>query len=115
MVKFFLHLSKEEQRQRLLARIDDPDKNWKLAWTICRERGFWNDYRTAYEDCLGATSTDHAPWYVVPADDKPNTQLIVSAVIVETLNKLKLDYPKSGAHQRRELEAIRAKLEKESR
>jgi len=114
VVKFFLHLSKEEQRQRLLARVEDPDKNWKLSMDDLKERGFWNDYMRAYEACLGATSTGRAPWYIVPADDKPNAQLIVSEIIAKTLSKLKLEYPKSGPQQKRDLEAIREKLEKES-
>jgi PPK2 family polyphosphate:nucleotide phosphotransferase len=110
IVKFFLHLSKEEQRQRFLARIEETRKNWKFSVADIRERAFWDDYMTAYEDCLSATSTDHAPWYVVPADDKPNARLIVSQVIVETLEGLRLRYPKTDAERRKELEAIREAL-----
>ena len=110
VVKFFLHLSKEEQRKRLLARIDDPDKNWKLSVDDIKERAFWKDYMRAYEACLSATSTDHAPWYIVPADDKPNAQLIVSKIVLDTLDELKLHYPKSSAAHRRELEDIRGQL-----
>ncbi len=112
IVKFFLHLSKDEQRKRFLKRIDDPDKNWKLSMNDIEERKFWNDYMRAYEACLPATSTDHSPWYIVPADDKPTAQLIVSEAIVETLQGLKLKYPKTDAAHLRELEAIRKKLTK---
>jgi PPK2 family polyphosphate:nucleotide phosphotransferase len=112
VVKFFLHLSKDEQRQRFLARIDDPDKNWKFNHADVDERGFWKDYRKAYEACLSATSTDHAPWYVVPADDKPNARLIVSQVLVEVLEDLDLAYPKTTPAHRRELLAIRRRLAK---
>jgi polyphosphate kinase 2 (PPK2 family) len=112
VVKFFLHLSKEEQRQRFLARIDDPDKNWKFNHADVDERGFWKDYRKAYEACLSATSTDHAPWYVVPADDKPNARLIVSQVLIEVLEDLDLAYPKTTPAHRRELLAIRRRLAK---
>ena len=110
IIKFFLHLSKEEQRKRFLARIDDPDKNWKLSMDDIAERKYWKQYMHAYEECLQATSTEHAPWYVVPADDKPNAQLIVSEIILETLRKLKLSYPKPDARHRRELRDIRKHL-----
>lgn len=110
VVKIFLHVSKEEQRRRLLHRIDDPDKNWKLNIADIEERKFWDQYMHAYEACLAATSTEHAPWYVIPADDKPNAQIIVSEVILETLRKLKLTYPKTDSKRRRELQAIREKL-----
>jgi PPK2 family polyphosphate:nucleotide phosphotransferase len=113
IVKFFLHLSKDEQRKRFLARIEEPRKNWKFSVADIQERAFWDDYMTAYEDCLSATSTDHAPWYVVPADDKPNARLIVSQVLVDTLSDLKLRYPKTDAERHKELEAIREALEKE--
>lgn len=112
VVKFFLHLSKEEQRKRFLRRIDDPDKNWKLSMSDIEERKFWKDYMRAYEDCLQSTSEDHNPWYIVPADDKPTTQVIVSEIILDTLRKLKLNYPKADAEHRRELQAIRRKLAK---
>ena len=113
IVKFFLHLSKEEQRERFLKRIDQPDKNWKFSADDVRERGFWKQYTKAYEACLGATSTATAPWYVVPADDKDSTQLIVSHIILNTLRDLKLAYPKLGPERRQELEAARQLLEKE--
>jgi PPK2 family polyphosphate:nucleotide phosphotransferase len=111
IIKFFLHLSKEEQRRRFLERIDDPDKNWKFSAADIEERKFWNQYRKAYEQCLTATSTRRAPWYVVPADDKKNTRLIVSHIILDALESLKMTYPKSTASRRRELQAIRRRLE----
>jgi PPK2 family polyphosphate:nucleotide phosphotransferase len=113
VVKFFLHMSKEEQRERFLARIEDARKNWKFSVADIQERAYWDDYMEAYEDCLSATSTDKAPWYVVPADDKRNARLIVSQVVVETLKGLKSRYPKSNAARRAELETIRAALAKE--
>jgi PPK2 family polyphosphate:nucleotide phosphotransferase len=113
IIKFFLHLSKDEQRKRFLARIDEPDKNWKFSVADIQERAFWEDYMTAYQDCLSATSTDHAPWYAVPADDKRNARLIVSRIIVDTLKELKLRYPKTDAQRHEELEAIRQALLKE--
>ena len=112
IVKFFLHLSKEEQRQRFLARIDDPAKNWKFSQADVAERGHWEDYMKAYEACLSATSTDHAPWYAIPADDKHNARLIVSQVILDTLKNLKMRYPKTSEARRRELKAIRQRLVK---
>lgn len=114
IVKFFLHLSKEEQRKRFLKRIDDAAKHWKFSASDIKERNFWEDYMNAYEKCLGATSTDNSPWYCVPADDKKNTRLIVSQVIVETLRGLKMKYPKLTEEQRKEMEAIRAQLAKEN-
>ncbi|MBU6503394.1 MAG: polyphosphate kinase 2 family protein [Burkholderiales bacterium] len=110
IVKFFLHLSKEEQRRRFLERIDEPEKNWKFSQADIVERGFWDQYMSAYEDCLGATSTAEAPWYVVPADDKESCRLIVSQVVLDTLKGLKLSYPKSSAARSRELRAIRKQL-----
>ena len=83
IVKFFLHLSKNEQRKRFLERIDEPDKNWKFTLSDINERNYWKDYMKAYEACLTATSTHHAPWYVVPADDKENARLIVSQIVLE--------------------------------
>ncbi len=110
IVKFFLHVSKEEQRKRFLRRIDEPDKNWKLSQTDIEERKFWNDYMDAYEECLSATSTKHAPWYVVPADDKLNARLIISQILVDTLASLKLSYPATTAERQKELQAIRKQL-----
>jgi PPK2 family polyphosphate:nucleotide phosphotransferase len=112
IVKLFLHLSKEEQRKRFLARIDDPQKNWKLSLADIRERGYWKQYAKAYEECLSATSTDAAPWYIVPADDKENARLIVSAIVLEAFEQFRMHYPKASAKHRRELLAIRKKLSK---
>ena len=89
IVKFYLHLSKEEQRKRFLARIDKPEKNWKFSVADIEERKFWKDYMNAYEECLSATSTSDCPWYVVPADDKENARLIVSQIVLDTLEGLK--------------------------
>jgi len=110
IVKFFLHLSREEQRKRFIARIDEPDKNWKFSLADVEERKFWKEYMKAYEHCLSATSTRHAPWYVVPADDKENARLIVSQVILDTFESLDMAYPKTTAKRRRELLAIRRQL-----
>jgi PPK2 family polyphosphate:nucleotide phosphotransferase len=110
VLKFFLHLSKEEQRKRFLARIDEPEKNWKFSRSDIEERRYWKDYMKAYEACLGATSKRRAPWYVVPADDKQNARLIVSEVIVEALQDLQLEYPRLDAKKRKELKAIRRLL-----
>ena len=112
IIKFFLHLSKEEQRQRFLARIDNADKNWKFTQSDIAERAFWKEYMAAYEECLSATSTRRAPWYVVPADDKENARLIVSQIIVDTLDDLKLTYPKPAADHQKQLQEIRKLLEK---
>jgi PPK2 family polyphosphate:nucleotide phosphotransferase len=112
VLKFFLHLSKEEQRRRFLARIDDPDKNWKFSQADLAERAFWKDYQAAYEACLGATSTGHAPWFVVPADDKENARLIISQIILDALDDLKMSYPEPDQARRRELRAIRQQLAK---
>ncbi len=111
-VKLFLHLSKDEQRKRFLDRIDKPDKNWKFSMADIQERGYWKQYMEAYEACLGATSTRHAPWYVVPADDKENARLIVSRILLDTLHELKLAYPKTTAKRRQELKSIRKLLTK---
>ena len=110
IVKFFLHLSPEEQRKRFLARIDEPEKNWKFSQADMQKRGFWGDYMKAYEACLGATSTRAAPWYVVPADDKENARLIVSHIVFDTLRSLGMQYPKSDAERRRELREMRPQL-----
>jgi PPK2 family polyphosphate:nucleotide phosphotransferase len=110
VVKVFLHLSKGEQRNRLLARIDDPEKNWKFSLADIHERKYWKDYMQAYEACLTATSTAHAPWYVVPADDKENARLIVSQIVMDALDDLEMAYPRTTAKRRRELKAIRQQL-----
>jgi PPK2 family polyphosphate:nucleotide phosphotransferase len=112
IVKFFLHLSKEEQRKRFLARIDDADKNWKFSLADIEERKFWKQYMTAYEACLSATSTKQAPWYVVPADDKENARLIVSQIVLDTFEDLKMTYPQTSAKRRQELLSIRKRLAK---
>ena len=112
IVKFFLHLSKEEQRKRFLERIEDPDKNWKFSTADIEERKFWKKYQKAYEKCLEGTSTKHSPWYVVPADDKENARLIVSQIILDTLEALDLRYPKTTAARRRELADIGRQLAK---
>jgi polyphosphate kinase 2 (PPK2 family) len=103
-------LSKGEQRKRFLARIDAPDKNWKFSLADIHERKYWERYAKTFEACLQATSTLHAPWYIVPADDKKNARLIVSRIIIEVLKGLKMAYPKTTPERRRELEAIRKEL-----
>lgn len=110
IIKFFLHLSEEEQRKRFLARIDDPDKNWKFSVSDINERKYWQEYMHAYEACLSATSTKTAPWYVVPADDKKNARLLIANIIVETFKSLKMYYPVTDAKRREELLAIREQL-----
>jgi PPK2 family polyphosphate:nucleotide phosphotransferase len=110
IVKFFLHLSKEEQRTRFLARIDEPEKNWKFSLADIEERKFWKGYRTAYEECLRATSTKDAPWYVVPADDKENARLIVSRIVLDTLEGLNMAYPETSEKRHDELLSIRKQL-----
>jgi PPK2 family polyphosphate:nucleotide phosphotransferase len=114
IVKFFLHLSEEEQRKRFLERIDDPDKNWKFSTADMTERKFWKQYMHAYEECLAATSTGNSPWYVVPADDKENARLIISEVILETFRSLKLSYPEPSEEHRQELQLIRKQLAKKA-
>jgi PPK2 family polyphosphate:nucleotide phosphotransferase len=110
IIKFFLHLSKEEQRKRFLQRIDDPEKNWKFSLADIEERKFWKDYMKAYEECLGATSTRDAPWYIVPADDKENARLIVSQIILDTFEGLGMTYPETSVERRQELLSIRQAL-----
>ena len=112
IIKFYLHLSKEEQRKRFLARIDEPAKNWKFSLADIEERKFWKHYIKAYEECLSATSTHDAPWYVVPADDKENARLIVSQIVVEAFEGLKMTYPKTTEKRRQELQLIRKRLSK---
>ena len=112
VVKVFLHLSKDEQRKRFLERIDDPEKNWKFSDADVKEREFWDDYAKACEECLSATSTDDAPWFVVPADDKENARLIVSQIVLDTFEGLKMSYPKTSAERERELQSIRKELTK---
>lgn len=110
--KFFLHLSKKEQKQRFLARLDEPEKNWKFSAADIHERARWDDYQKAYEEMIRNTASEHAPWYVVPADNKWFSRLTISAAIVETLEGLDLSYPKVEADKRKELAAARKLLEK---
>ena len=112
IVKVFLHLSKEEQRKRLLARIDEPDKNWKFGAADITERSFWDAYMQAYGRTLSATSTADSPWFIVPADDKDNARLIVSQIVLDALEGLKMSYPVVSAARRRELQTIRKQLAK---
>jgi len=114
VVKFFLHLSKEEQRKRLLERIDDPDKNWKFSEADIVQRGAWDEYMKAYEACLANTSKREAPWYVVPADDKKNARLIVLQVILDTLSGLKLAYPRLDPARIQKLQTIRRSLARDA-
>jgi len=110
VVKFFLHLSEGEQKKRFLARIDDPEKNWKFSLADVEERKFWKQYMKAYEQCLEATSTKNAPWYVVPADDKENARLIVSQIILDTFESLDMSYPETDEARRQEMLEIRKHL-----
>jgi PPK2 family polyphosphate:nucleotide phosphotransferase len=110
IIKFFLHLSKEEQRKRFLARIDEAHKNWKFSPADVAERKFWKQYRRAYEDCLGATSTPEAPWHVIPADDKYNARLLISRLVIAALRQLKLAYPQDTPGRKKALRAARRQL-----
>jgi len=110
IIKFFLHLSKDEQRRRFLERIDEPDKNWKFSLADIHERKYWKNYMHAFEDCLTATSTHEAPWFVVPADDKENARLLVSQIVMDVFSELKMFYPKTKSKRRRELKLIRGEL-----
>jgi len=112
IVKFFLHLSKEEQRRRFIAHIDESEKNWKFSLSDMAERKYWKPYMKAYEACLTATSTKQSPWYVVPADDKENARLIVSRIVLDTFEGLKMAWPEVSAERRQELASIRARLAK---
>ena len=111
--KFFLHLSKKEQKKRFLKRLEEPEKNWKFSAGDIHERDCWGDYQDAYEDMIRNTATKHAPWYVVPADNKWFSRLVISTVIVDTLESLGLEYPKVDAAKRKELEAAKKILESE--
>jgi PPK2 family polyphosphate:nucleotide phosphotransferase len=114
ILKFFLHLSKREQEKRFLERIDKPEKNWKLSAADIKERDFWKQYRKAYEECIGATSTKQAPWLVVPADDKKNARLVISGTLIEAMNELHMNYPASDKAYRKELESIGKLLRKKN-
>jgi PPK2 family polyphosphate:nucleotide phosphotransferase len=109
--KFFLNISKKEQKRRFLERLDNPEKNWKFSAADVRERECWDDYMNAYEEMIAATSNKHAPWYVVPADNKWYTRLVVAAAIVDAMEELKLSYPKVGGEARKQLQAARKALE----
>ena len=113
VLKFFLNVSRKEQKRRFMERLDEPEKNWKFSAADVRERGHWRAYMRAYEEAIRATATKQAPWYVVPADNKWYTRLIVAAAIVEAMEGLGLQYPKLGATQRAELKAARAALDNE--
>lgn len=108
--KFFLNVSKAEQKKRFLARIDTPEKNWKFSTSDSHERQFWSDYQKAYEETIRHTATKDAPWYVVPADNKWFTRVVVAAAVIEALDSLKLEYPKIGKRQRKELVAAKREL-----
>lgn len=110
ILKFFLHLSKREQRKRFLERIDEPEHNWKFSQSDVQERAYWKNYTKAYEECLTVTSSSHAPWHVIPADNKENARLIVSQTILDTLGRLRMAYPKTTAKRKRELKTIRNRL-----
>lgn len=112
IVKFFLHLSRDEQRKRFLARIDESDKNWKFSDVDIVERGFWDAYMRAFAQALGATSTEVSPWYIVPADDKVNARLIVSRIVLDAFEAMQMSYPVVTLERKRELHAIRKQLEK---
>jgi len=114
VLKFFLNLSKEEQKRRFLARIDTPEKNWKFSFSDVKERAYWNDYMSAFEDALNHTSTEHAPWYIIPADHKWFTRTAVADVIVEKLKSLKLRYPVSSEEHKQHLLEAKKSLENES-
>jgi PPK2 family polyphosphate:nucleotide phosphotransferase len=113
LLKFFLHISREEQKRRFMQRLDKPRKHWKFSSADIRERGFWGDYMHAFEEAIRATAAPHAPWFVVPADNKWFTRLVVAAAIVETVEKLDLSYPKIDAAKKKELAAARAALARE--
>ena len=113
ILKFFLHVSRKEQKKRFMERLDRPDKHWKFSASDVRERGFWDDYMHAFQEAIRATASDQAPWYVVPADNKWFTRLLVAAAIVETVEKLDLAYPTVSAEKKKELQAVRAALSRE--
>jgi len=110
IIKFFLHVSREEQGRRFLSRIDEPEKNWKFSRADLKERGFWDEYQEAYGTCMKRTSTNDCPWFVVPANDKRNARLIISAILLNTLRSLPIAYPKTSDERRKELLGIRETL-----
>ncbi|HET8707943.1 MAG TPA: ADP-polyphosphate phosphotransferase [Pseudomonadales bacterium] len=107
IVKFFLHISKDEQKKRFLERIEKPEKNWKLTLSDIKEREYWDDYMSAYQDCMSATSTDVAPWHIIPADDKKNARLLISNILLRTMKELKMSYPKADVKRKQELETLK--------
>jgi polyphosphate kinase 2 (PPK2 family) len=113
IIKFFLHVSKEEQKERFLKRIDDPFKNWKFSSSDVEERGFWNDYMAAYEEAISATSTKHAPWYVIPADKKWFSRIAIIHTIVETLESLDIKLPQLSKTEQDKLMESRKRLMEE--
>ncbi len=115
ILKFFLHLSKKEQKKRFLERIDDPTKNWKFAFGDLNERGHWDGYQRAYEKAISATSTKHAPWFIIPADDKWYARLAIASVIYEQFEELKIAYPEVNAVQRANLQNARIQLIEEDK
>ena len=110
ILKFFLNISRDEQRRRFLARIDEPEKNWKFSEADLRERGFWQDYQQAFEDAINETATHYAPWYVVPADNKKTMRLIVASAVLDTLQQMDMQYPTVSQEREKELQAYRSKL-----
>lgn len=114
ILKFFLHVSREEQKKRFMKRLDNPEKNWKFSASDVRERQYWRDYMHAYDQAIAATASEHAPWYVVPADNKWFTRLVVAAAIVEAVEQLDLAYPQVSPEQKKELAAARAELAREA-
>ena len=114
ILKFFLNLSRKEQKKRFMARLDTPEKNWKFSPSDVRERKYWADYMHAFEEAIRGTAAPHAPWFVVPADSKWFTRLVVAAAIVEAVENLDLHYPKVGAEKKKELAAVRAELAAET-
>ncbi|MFN3490020.1 MAG: PPK2 family polyphosphate kinase, partial [Emticicia sp.] len=110
VVKFFLNVSKKEQSERLIERIEDPTKNWKFEEQDVKEREFWNDYQAAYEDAINATSTEQCPWYIVPADDKKNMRLIVANILAEKLKSMDMDFPESDAARQETLKSLIDKI-----
>ena len=114
VLKFFLQLSREEQKKRFMKRLDTPEKNWKFSASDVQERKFWGDYMRAYEEAIRATASKGAPWFVVPADNKWFTRLVVAAAIVEAVEQLDLTYPKVDAEKKKELAAVRAALARET-
>lgn len=114
IIKFFLHLSKDEQRKRFIDRIDKPNKNWKFSLADVKERKSWKRYMDAYEACLSSTSTNSSPWYIIPADNKKNSRLIILKVIIETLQELEMSYPLASKSRRKELQTLRKLLADDS-